>query len=192
VALEFPPLLPIRNVREDPRTRFRFPAQVSSPEVSVLSSKSSKEAVYPVHASAITDEVQQLCGVSERLDLLAALYPLVAEAVITISRNVRNTAALLEVLIAAKTAPISGLAAEQHRTDNPQPATAVASEHKAIGYGMPCSNCHAYYTADLKTCPICKSSERVSPTAVPPLPVVPTIPAPKPTVAKLLTESATA
>jgi hypothetical protein len=38
-------------------------------------------------------------------------------------------------------------------------------EKKAIGYGLPCSHCHAYYTADLPACPICSSPDRVSPTA---------------------------
>jgi hypothetical protein len=39
-----------------------------------------------------------------------------------------------------------------------------ALEKKLIGYGMPCSRCHAYYPADMHACPICKSPERVSPT----------------------------
>jgi hypothetical protein len=43
-------------------------------------------------------------------------------------------------------------------------APGVPSEKKAIGYGMPCSRCHAYYPADMHVCPICKSPERVSPT----------------------------
>lgn len=37
-------------------------------------------------------------------------------------------------------------------------------ETKAVGYGLPCSYCHAYYPADMHACPICKSPERVSPT----------------------------
>jgi hypothetical protein len=48
-------------------------------------------------------------------------------------------------------------------------------ESKGVGYGLPCSNCRAYYPADLAACPICKSKERVSPSAVAALPVVPTI-----------------
>ena len=44
-------------------------------------------------------------------------------------------------------------------------ATGIPSEKKAIGYGMPCSRCHAYYPADMHVCPICKSPDRVSPTA---------------------------
>jgi len=41
---------------------------------------------------------------------------------------------------------------------------ASAAEKKPVGYGMPCSRCHAYYPADMHVCPICKSPERVSPT----------------------------
>jgi hypothetical protein len=44
---------------------------------------------------------------------------------------------------------------------------------KSIGYGLPCSRCRAYYAADMKACPICRSTERVSPTAVTARPTVP-------------------
>ncbi len=44
----------------------------------------------------------------------------------------------------------------------PEGASA-ASEKKAVGYGLPCSHCHAYYPADMHVCPICKSPDRVSP-----------------------------
>jgi hypothetical protein len=47
--------------------------------------------------------------VSDRLDLLAGQHPLVSEALSTISGSVRNTATLLEVLVATKMAPLSGL-----------------------------------------------------------------------------------
>jgi len=33
----------------------------------------------------------------------------------------------------------------------------------AIGYGMPCAKCRAYYPADMDSCPICKTRERVKP-----------------------------
>jgi hypothetical protein len=59
--------------------------------------------------NAILHEVQQLYKVSDRLDSLAAQHPLVSDALITISGSVRNTATLLEVLVATKIAPISGL-----------------------------------------------------------------------------------
>jgi hypothetical protein len=38
-----------------------------------------------------------------------------------------------------------------------------AREKKAVGYGLPCARCHAYYPADMHACPICKATERVSP-----------------------------
>ena len=62
----------------------------------------------PMHPIAILHEVQQLYNVSDRLDLLAEQHPLVSEALLTISGSVRNTAGLLEVLVAMKMAPISG------------------------------------------------------------------------------------
>jgi len=62
-----------------------------------------------MHANAILHEVQQLYNVSDRLDSLAEQHPLVSEARITISGSVRNTATLLEVLVATKMTPLSGL-----------------------------------------------------------------------------------
>ena len=43
-------------------------------------------------------------------------------------------------------------------------ASISRSEPKRVGYGLPCSNCGTYYTADKNSCPVCKSSERVAPT----------------------------
>jgi len=62
-----------------------------------------------MHPNAILHEVQQLYNVSDRLDLLAEQHPLVSEALITISGSVRDTATLLEVLVAIRVAPLSGL-----------------------------------------------------------------------------------
>ena len=62
-----------------------------------------------MYKHSILDEVQKLYNVSDRLDVLAEEHPLVSEALVTISGNVRNTAALLEVLVALKIAPISGI-----------------------------------------------------------------------------------
>jgi hypothetical protein len=62
-----------------------------------------------MHPNAIVHEIQQLYNVSDHLDSLAEQHPLVSEALITISGSVRNTATLLEVLIATKMAPIAGL-----------------------------------------------------------------------------------
>ncbi len=58
---------------------------------------------------SILQEVQQLYNVSDRLASLAELHPLVSEALVTISGSVRNTATLLELLVATKMAPASGL-----------------------------------------------------------------------------------
>ena len=59
--------------------------------------------------TAILHEVQQLYNVSDRLDSLTEQYPLVSEALLTISGSVRNTATLLEVLVAMRIAPTPGL-----------------------------------------------------------------------------------
>jgi hypothetical protein len=55
-----------------------------------------------MHTDAILHEAQQLYSVSDRLDSLAAQHPLASEILITISRGVRNTTNLLEVLVATK------------------------------------------------------------------------------------------
>ena len=60
-------------------------------------------------SSAILHEARQLHNVSDRLDLLADEHPLVSDAILTISGSVRNTATLLEVLVATKIIPLSGL-----------------------------------------------------------------------------------
>ena len=48
------------------------------------------------------NEIHQLHSVSNRLKSLAEQHPLVSEALVTISGSVRNTAILLEVLVATK------------------------------------------------------------------------------------------
>ena len=62
-----------------------------------------------MHSNAILREAQQLHSVSERLDSLAEEHPVVSEALITISGTVRNTATLLEVLVAMKMGLPDGL-----------------------------------------------------------------------------------
>jgi hypothetical protein len=64
--------------------------------------------VYPMHPHPILHEVQQLYNVSDRLDSLSEEHPLVSEALIGISGSVRNTATLLEVLVATKVSLFSG------------------------------------------------------------------------------------
>jgi len=51
----------------------------------------------------------------------------------------------------------------------PLSTPAGASESHA-GYGMPCAKCRAYYPSDMQACPICGTTERVSPTAAPQAP----------------------
>jgi hypothetical protein len=58
---------------------------------------------------AILREVKQLYNVSDRLDSLADQHPVVSAALLTVSGSVRNTATLLEVLVAMKIAPLAGL-----------------------------------------------------------------------------------
>ena len=62
-----------------------------------------------MHPHPILHEVQQLYNVSDRLDSLAEEHPLVSEALISISGSVRNTATLLEVLVAMKMPLFLGL-----------------------------------------------------------------------------------
>ena len=62
-----------------------------------------------MHSNAILHEVQKLHSVSDRLESLAEQHPLVSETLLTISGSVRNTATLLEVLVATKIEPLSGL-----------------------------------------------------------------------------------
>ena len=42
--------------------------------------------------------------------------------------------------------------------------------HRSAGYGLPCSKCRLYYSANLDVCPTCNHRERVSPNLVPALP----------------------
>jgi hypothetical protein len=60
-------------------------------------------------STAILREAQHLYNVSDRLDLLAEQLPVVSEALTTISGSVRNTATLLEVLVATKMPSLPGL-----------------------------------------------------------------------------------
>ena len=57
--------------------------------------------------SAILREARQLRAVSDRLDSVAEQHPLVSEALLTISGNVRHTAVLLEVLVMTKIGALS-------------------------------------------------------------------------------------
>jgi hypothetical protein len=60
-------------------------------------------------STAILYEIQKLYAVSDRLESLAEQHPILSEGLITISASVRNTATLLEVLVATKMARFSDL-----------------------------------------------------------------------------------
>jgi hypothetical protein len=60
-------------------------------------------------STAILQELQRLYRVSDRLDSLAEQHPIVSEALLVISGSVRNTATLLEVLVATKISPLPEL-----------------------------------------------------------------------------------
>jgi hypothetical protein len=61
-------------------------------------------------SNAILNEAQQqLHKISDRLDSLAEEHPVVSDALVTISGSVRNTATLLEVLVATKMGSSLGL-----------------------------------------------------------------------------------
>jgi hypothetical protein len=62
-----------------------------------------------MHPNAILHEIRQLYNVSDRLDSLAEQHPLVSDALIGISGSIRNTAMLLEVVVAMKMPTLSGL-----------------------------------------------------------------------------------
>jgi hypothetical protein len=47
------------------------------------------------------------------------------------------------------------------RMDYSPAAKPEDSPRRASGYGLPCSKCHLYYSADLDVCPTCKHNERV-------------------------------
>jgi hypothetical protein len=57
----------------------------------------------------ILHEARQLHGVSDRLDSLADQHPKVSETLIGIFGSIRNTATLLEVLVATQTPSLLGL-----------------------------------------------------------------------------------
>jgi len=59
-------------------------------------------------SESILRQAQKLHHVSDTLDALADEHPVVSEALITISGNVRQTATLLEVLVVTKLGPLTG------------------------------------------------------------------------------------
>ena len=59
----------------------------------------------------------------------------------------------------------NGLGAQSLPKVNPESGKPDAPAPRRSGYGLPCAKCNMYYEADLPTCPICKSPQRVSPTS---------------------------
>jgi hypothetical protein len=86
---------------------FRSPA-TKSVHLKVSRSSRFSGRLSPMHPNPILHEAEQLHLVSERLDLLAGQHPIVSEALISISGSVRNTATLLEVLVATKMTSLFG------------------------------------------------------------------------------------
>jgi hypothetical protein len=85
----------------------------------------------------------------------------------TAAKQAREKSVNPAALSAGLSAALSSAISTPERHPAPRPASEARSappEHKAIGYGMPCSHCRAYYPADVQVCPICKSPDRVSPT----------------------------
>ena len=62
-----------------------------------------------MHLNAILHEIRQLYNVGDRLDSLAEQHPVVSNALIGISGSVRNTATLLEVVVAMKMPLLAGI-----------------------------------------------------------------------------------
>ena len=73
-----------------------------------------------------------------------------------------NAAAAAQPAVAKETA------ARKMASDAPEKGA-----QKVSGYGLPCSKCHLYYTADLDACPTCGHKERVS-AITPKIPIRPT------------------
>jgi hypothetical protein len=70
----------------------------------------TQEGRVPVPMIAILREARELHQVSERLARLAENHPLVSDALLTVSSNVRQTATLLEVLVMTRMGPPPGTA----------------------------------------------------------------------------------
>jgi hypothetical protein len=60
-------------------------------------------------AKKIMDEAQKLNGVSDRLGALADQHPKALDALLSIASGIRNSAALLEVLVATRISSTSRL-----------------------------------------------------------------------------------
>jgi len=61
-----------------------------------------------MHPNLLLQEAQQLHSVSDRLDALAEEHPVFSHLILPISGSIRNTATLLEVLVATRLEPTPG------------------------------------------------------------------------------------
>ena len=66
-----------------------------------------------------------------------------------------------QTAVTANAVPAASLTAAGLRSA--APALDPGRLSTSVGYGMPCSQCRAYYPADMDACPICKSKQRMTP-----------------------------
>jgi len=72
--------------------------------------------------------------------------------------------ALFQYLLILTKMPVETLSGQSKQSKLFQStSTTIASGPITVGYGMPCSNCRIYYPANLDTCPVCMSADRVTP-----------------------------
>lgn len=55
-----------------------------------------------------------------------------------------------------------GLEAARQRQASARKIT-PQNEGRPVLYGLPCADCHAYYDANLTECPVCRSTQRITP-----------------------------
>ncbi|MGA9641408.1 MAG: hypothetical protein WBQ72_08435 [Terriglobales bacterium] len=72
-------------------------------------------------------------------------------------------ASLNAAMGSASAAPLSSSVPGLASAPAPELPLPRTGKGHSVGYGMPCSQCRAYYPADMDACPICQSTVRVSP-----------------------------
>jgi hypothetical protein len=45
--------------------------------------------------------------------------------------------------------------------------TSRRAQPRCVLYGLPCADCHAYYASNVTECPVCHSTQRITPSDVP-------------------------
>lgn len=93
---------------------------------------------------------------------------------------------------APATTPRTAKSVVREGNNRPVPQSAVVATSpvveplglKAVGYGLPCLKCRTYYAANVSVCPVCQTTQRVSP-------VVVTAPAPAPVLSETTPDLAT-